>query len=192
MKIKSLVVVGLLAATIALHNSPANAQGSPNQRPPKELTEALSRKGFGIKPVLGGTAGDTAYSHYLAEGDYITKVTVWYWSAIDAVVVETKAGEKWTIGEPKGKGNRPQEIKTESFTLTQGQYLKSIKVKVGRQNSYTVIKGISFNFEGTGVKSFGEDTTQTLGADVGDEISGFWGWHGSMVDCIGLVTRKRK
>jgi len=135
MKIKHLVVVGLLAATITLHNSPAKGQGSTNQSPPKELTEALSRKGFGIKPVLGGTAGDKAYSHYLAEGDYITKVTVWWWSAIDAIVIETKAGEKWTIGEPKGKGDRPQEIHTESFTLDKGQYLKSIKVKVGISQS---------------------------------------------------------
>lgn len=159
--------------------------------PPKEIHEETIGKGHRITPALGGAAGNHLYSHYFAPGDFIAKVTVWSGSAIDAVHVETHSGVKWTIGVPNAKGENAGDVHTNSFTLTKSQYLKSIKVHVGQREHYTVIKGIAFDFEGLGIKAFGEQPVQTLSADPGFEVIGFWGWYGGQLDSIGIITRGR-
>jgi hypothetical protein len=205
-KYKRLVFCAILIAATMLQIANGENSDKPNldnslfPKPPDALYKELTTKQLIIKPVEGGKSGDQGYYAYLAPGEYFTKITTHWWSAIDGLELATSSGQTLTFGSTDGVGDHREQTHHDSFTLTKDQYITSVVVKTGdfkpHSNNYRVITGITFvihNKDGSlESKHFGEPTGSTLAADPGQEICGFWGWHGSVLDCIGIITREHK
>lgn len=195
MRPKRNITLVSLVVCLACLAKPLTA-GYPN---PSEQILAQTRQGeLTIKPVIGGSSGDNEYCVYVPSGDYLKKVTVHWWSAIDGIQLETSSGQTLTFGSTRGLGEHPEQTHHDSIEVGKDKYIKQVFVAVGKFHDYRVITGISFvihdNQDGKDSRrGFGPDLpNQAMDADAGHEIIGFWGWHGSVVDCIGIITRARK
>lgn len=161
--------------------------------PPDDLAKKVKADDLSISKAIGGTAGDEQYGAYLAAGEHITDIWVDWWTAIDGIRIRTNKGAEYTFGHMGGSGNHPEQTHHEHIDkLGPDDYITAIDVHVGELKSYTVITGIQIHFNGKkdAVTYGAQPTNRTLAAAKGWAIVGFWGWHGSVIDEIGIITRK--
>ena len=198
-------ILFLIAAIMSL----APIRGIANEKDEADLMARLRGENMTMK-TIGGGKGDIFGYAYLHEGERFTEITLHWKSVVDGISFKTDLDHSTKYGNIDGSGDNPKDTNHgPPLTLTKNQYIASITIEAAdyqpKKKTYKVIKAITFhirNRNGNAEPDFkirGEDTSNgahrsviDLTPDPANEICGFWGYFGTVMDSLGIIQRPIK